>query len=316
MKRIFIDTDIGSDIDDALALLLALHLKDVKILGINTVYGPTDIRAKIAHKIISTAKRTIPVAAGESEPIFSPLPVWVAGTEGVGILTETEAKAPLGDFNISNDPVKLLTSQVLAHSGEVILLALGALTNVAKALKEEPQLIGALSEIVFMGGGLTYPDRIEFPLTLHKDEIYHAHPSHNIRCDVIAARQVLQSGIPMRIVTNDATTRLWLEGSGIELFQTTKTPHVQLVGQMLDIWLDYRSNIFHQPIHGTCPHDPFTLAVAVGRVEYESVRGVLTVQDDSSTDFHIDDNSPVELIIAGKEEKFLSWLSERLHIPE
>ncbi|MFX1253481.1 MAG: nucleoside hydrolase, partial [Promethearchaeota archaeon] len=275
MKRIFIDTDIGSDIDDALALLLALHLADVEILGINTVYGPTELRAKIAHKVVSAAGQNIPIAAGESEPRYSPIPVWVAGTEGVGVLTENETKAPLANFGISTDPVKLLTTQALTYPGEVTLVALGALTNVARALEEEPQLVSALREIVFMGAGLTYPKPIEFPMTLDKNEIYHAGPSHNIRCDVIAARQVLASSIPKRIVTNDATTRLWLEGSGIERFRTANAPHIQLVGQMLDIWLEYRSNIFHQPIRGTCPHDPFTLAVAVDRVQYESVRGVL-----------------------------------------
>ncbi|MFX0062074.1 MAG: nucleoside hydrolase [Candidatus Hermodarchaeota archaeon] len=316
MKRIFIDTDIGSDIDDALALLLALHLADVEILGINTVYGPTELRAKICHKLISAAGRTIPIAAGESEPRYSPIPVWVAGTEGVGVLTENEAKAPLDNFGISTDPVKLLTTQALTYPGEVTLVALGALTNIARALEEEPQLATALREIVFMGAGLTYPNPIEFPITLNKDEIYHAGPSHNIRCDVIAARQVLESSTPKRIVTNDATTRLWLEGPGIERFHTARAPHIQLVGQMLDIWLEYRSNVFQQPIQGTCPHDPFTLAVAVDRVQYESVRGILTVQEDSSTNFHTEENSPVELVLAEKGKKFLPWLSERLHVSE
>lgn len=314
MKRIFIDTDIGSDIDDALALLLALHLDDVEILGITTVYGPTDIRAKIVHKIVSAAGMDIPVAAGEGEPMGSLMPVWVAGTEGQGVLTEDEMDAPLDDLGIDTEATSLLSSQVLNHSGEVTLVALGALTNVARALVKEPLLLKSLHELVFMGGGLTYPKNP--PTTLKEGEYYRAKHTHNVLCDMIAAREVLRSGIPMRLVTNDATCSCWLEGPGIDCFREAKTPPIQIVGRMLDIWLAYRSNLFGEPITGTCPHDALTLAAAVGRVQHKSARGDLTIDIDASTEFHLNDDSFLELIIAVDEEKFLPWLSERLHVHE
>ncbi len=315
MKRVLIDTDIGSDIDDALALLLAIHLKDVEILGITTVYGPTELRAKIARKIVAAAGLNTPVAAGASEPMLSLMPVWTAGTEGEGILTKDEIEAPLDMFNVIDDATSLIMDQVMTHPKEVTLVALGALTNVAKALESSPHLIDDLKEIVFMGGGLTYPQSL--PPTLFSGQSYRARHSHNILCDMAAASRVLQSGVPMRVVTNDATCRYWLEGHAIDRFRQTKVPHVRLVGRMLDVWLRYRSALFSEPIAGTCPHDCFAMAVAVNRVPYKSASGVLNVEpDDASTEFLLKKESHLEIVFAEDGDAFLPWLGERLHTPD
>jgi len=315
MKHIIIDTDIGSDIDDALALLLATQIRDIDILGITAVYGPTDLRAKIARKLMSAAGLNTPIAAGASEPMLSPMPIWTAGTEGEGILTKDEIETPLGKLNISSDATGLIVSRARAHPKEVTLVALGALTNVAKALAAEPRLVDNLKEVVFTGGGLTYPQGV--PATLLSGQSYHARHSHNVLCDIIAARRVFQSGVRMRIVTNDATCRYWLEGRVIERFHQAKVPHVRLVGTMLDIWLRYRSALFGEPVKGTCPHDCLTMAVAVNRVLYKSARGVLSVDyDDGSTEFKLQDESPLELVFAEDGDSFLPWLGDRLHTHE
>lgn len=315
MKRLIIDTDIGSDIDDALALLLALNLKDLDILGISTVYGPVDIRAKITHKIISASNRKIPVAAGCSEPIKSLMPIWVAGTEGEGVLSEEELNAPLSSLGIKDEAVEEIITWVMSHSGEVTIVALGALTNVAHAIEREPELVKALKEIVFMGGGLTYPSLP--PDNLVKGEVYRSRHSHNILCDMAAAKQVLNSGVPMRIVSNDATCQFWMEGAGIDRFQGSTFPPAKIVGQMLDVWLEYRTNLFNRPINGTCPHDAFTLAVALDRIHYSSYKGTLDVDfDDAGSLFQIDNESKIELVVSELGGQFLPWLAQYLHEPE
>ena len=165
-----------------------------------------------------------------------------------------------------------------------------------------------------MGGGLIYPRPV--PNHLVEGVIYRSRHSHNILCDIAAAQQVLDSGLPMRIVTNDATCQLWLEGVGIEHYQTSTHPHTKLVGQMLDVWLRYRTEIFNQPIKGTCPHDAFTLAAALNRVQYLGYRGVLEVDyDDASTTFKLSVNSSIELIISEAGNQFIPWLTKHLHEP-
>lgn len=315
MKHIIIDTDIGSDIDDALALLLAFHMRDVEILGITTVYGPTDLRAKIAYKITQAANLDIPVAAGRSEPLYSLMPVWLAGTEGEGVLNDDEKVASLESFGIDTDASNFIIEAILENPDQITLVALGALTNIALAFEKEPLIRDVLQEVVFMGSGLTYP--LQLPSTISEDEVYRARHSHNILCDMKAAKQVIDSGVPMRIVTNDLTSQYWLEGEVIERFNEAKTFHVALVGKMLDVWLKYRSEMFGLPIVGTCPHDPLTVAVALDRVQYQGVSGDLTIDfDDAGTEFTLNSESPIELVIREEGSSFMDWLSKHLHEPE
>ena len=73
--KVLIDTDIGDDIDDALALALALNSPELDIVGITTVYGKTDARARLAAKILEMYGRDdIPVAMGSSKPLVNPEP--------------------------------------------------------------------------------------------------------------------------------------------------------------------------------------------------------------------------------------------------
>jgi purine nucleosidase len=102
-RLILVDTDIGSDIDDALALLLLLHLEDVALLGITTVYGNVALRAKIARRILEAAGQAVPVVVGTGVPMSSPLPVWHMGVEGVGLLNDDEAQAPSSNSCLGED---------------------------------------------------------------------------------------------------------------------------------------------------------------------------------------------------------------------
>ena len=69
MHTIILDTDIGSDVDDALALATVLGSESVNLLGITTVYGDTKLRARIAHHLCHIANKSIPVFAGVETPL-------------------------------------------------------------------------------------------------------------------------------------------------------------------------------------------------------------------------------------------------------
>ena len=261
--KILLDTDIGSDIDDALALLLLLHLPDVEIVGVTTVYGDVDIRAKVAKKILDARGVDVPVVAGAAEPLLSPMPVWHAGTEGVGVLSTTETGASLKDFGIASGADDFIVDTMRAQPNEIVLVCLGALTNLAKAIDKCPSISQDAKKVFFMGGGVTYP--VPLPDSLEAGTRYRAKPSHNVRCDVRAAQIVFQSDLAINVLTNDVTTQLWWDGPAVqELMQATQPPEANLVGTLLKVWLDYRSQIFRQEVTGTCPHDPLTVAEAAG----------------------------------------------------
>lgn len=84
-NRIIMDTDIGSDIDDALALALAMRSKELVIEGITTVYGDVALRAKLAKKLLQLGGREdVKVFAGINQPLLHNRDIWMAGHEGEG----------------------------------------------------------------------------------------------------------------------------------------------------------------------------------------------------------------------------------------
>ena len=309
--KILLDTDIGSDIDDALALLLLLHLPDVDIVGVTTVYGNVDVRAKVAKKILDASGMEVPVVAGAAEPLLSTVRVWHAGTEGVGVLNTTEMETSLEDFGIGSGADDFIVDTVRAQPNEIVLVCLGALTNLAKAIQKCPSICQNVKEVFFMGGGVTYSSPL--PESLEAGKEYRAEPSHNVRCDMRAAEIVFESDLAINVLTNDVTTQLWWDGPAVqELIQATHPPEANLVGTLLKVWLNYRSHIFSQKVTGTCPHDPITVAEAAGETFVTYSHGVMTVEPDASTVFVPAPGGRHRLGVTVDAERFLRWMSPRL----
>lgn len=311
-RLIIMDTDIGSDIDDALALLLLLHLPEIELLGITTVYGQVELRAKIARRILQAAKVNVPVVAGMGTPISSPMPIWHTDLEGYGILTDSDRAKSLKDFDIAVGAPGFLIDCVMRYPGRVVILAIGALTNLARALEIEPKVAQTVASVVFMGAGITYP--MKAPDQLATNTEYLAHPSHNVRCDVAAAQQVFESELPIRVLTNDVTTSVWWDGESVQQVCEAAAPaETAAVGRLLRVWLTYRSEIFRKPITGTCPHDPLTAAEAAmpGRfVQY--AEGVVWVNADGSTTFAPEKGGRHHVGWQVDSRAFLAWMPGRL----
>src|SRR5579859_6623000 len=115
---ILLDTDIGTDIDDAFAVALILRSPELDLLGVTTVSGDTQARARLAAKMLWEAgRRAVPVAAGEPG---KPLPIdqcrWAAGFASPQLLRQTA--------------VDFLKKQFDKRPGEITLVAIGPLTNI------------------------------------------------------------------------------------------------------------------------------------------------------------------------------------------
>jgi inosine-uridine nucleoside N-ribohydrolase len=309
--KILVDTDIGSDIDDALALLLLLHLPDVEIVGVTTVYGNVDIRAKVAKKILDARGVEVPVIAGAAEPLLSTSPIWHSGTEGVGVLNTTETETSMDALGIESGADDFIVDTIRAQPSEIVLVCLGALTNLAKAIEKYPSICQDVKGVFFMGGGVTY--RSPLPASLEAGTRYRAEPSHNVRCDVRAAQIVFQSDLAINVLTNDVTTQLWWDGPPVQkLMQASHPPEANLVGTLLKVWLNYRSLIFRQEVTGTCPHDPLTAAEAAGETFVTYSRGLMTVEPDATTVFVPCPDGRHRLGVTVDAKRFLSWMSPRL----
>jgi len=146
-EKIILDTDIGSDIDDSLALAYLLNQPSCELLGITTVSGKADLRAQMVSTVCRNAGRgDIPIHVGCHQGIFEPI-----RQKGAG---QTKA---LGDWDrqINFPPVtavEFMRQTIRANPGEITLLAIGPMTNVALLFATDPDLPAMLKQLVLMCG--------------------------------------------------------------------------------------------------------------------------------------------------------------------
>ena len=196
MKIIF-DTDIGWMNDDALAALFALNAPWIDVLGVTTVMGNHDLSYSTAaalRLLELTGRADIPVCAGFDRPLLHERSAYADGVWGEWATFPETITLPEGLPAAKADPrhaVDFIIETVTAHPGEVTLVGLGPLTNIAIALRKAPQIRPLIREIVIMGGGLS----------LFPDGWGNSTPTaeFNFWVDPEAARMVLRSGLPIRL---------------------------------------------------------------------------------------------------------------------
>lgn len=181
-----LDTDIGDDIDDAFALALVLRSPEIKLLGITTAFGETELRARLVDRYLEAAGRTdIPVAAGRS-------------TAHPNVFTQ-RAYAEREPSRKHGDAVDFLLGQIKAHPGEITLIAIGPLVNVEDAVKRDAATFRKLKRVVLMGGSVyrgydTATSKQTAP-----------QPEWNIARDPDGAKALLASGVPVFMMPLDST---------------------------------------------------------------------------------------------------------------
>ena len=160
--KILIDTDIGTDLDDGIALLYAARLENAEILGITTNYGPAHLRAAIVQKFVETQRRVhpdypeIPVVPGIRTQLGTHRDIFLHGNEGLGFFTRDQIDAldPPGTWGeVTYEAPDFIAKTVAAHPGEVVIVSIGIPTNIAMAVKRHPEMVDAVKEIVMMGMG-------------------------------------------------------------------------------------------------------------------------------------------------------------------
>ncbi|HEY6540320.1 MAG TPA: nucleoside hydrolase [Ktedonobacteraceae bacterium] len=231
---VLLDTDIGDDIDDALALALTLNSQEIDLIGVTTVFGDTRLRARLAKHVLHVFKRDdIPVAAGISAPMLARHRP--SGVAQAAILASDEEQS------ISNrSGPELIIEKALAHPGRLTLLCIGPLTNVAIALLKEARLFMAIRSIIMMGGTSNIP-----------------FPEWNVRSDARAAQIVLSAGIPITLLGWNITTRCQMRAEDIERLRDKNTPQTRLLSDLIVIWQQHRPR-WHPPFPFL--HDPLTIA--------------------------------------------------------
>lgn len=218
MKKVLIDTDPG--MDDALAIILAAKSPEVEVLGISSVAGnyPIEVTTANALKTLGLIGKTaIPVARGMGKPLARPLAKdpFSHGSDG---MAETHLPAPTAKPAAVHG-VDQIIEVVRANPGEVTIITLGPLTNLAMAFMKEPSIIPLVKEIVSIAGSFG----------LNKYAFANAtgdtpQSEWNVYVDPEAAKLVFESGVPMRAVGIDVATHFDINFSEDELAMLKSSP--------------------------------------------------------------------------------------------
>ena len=241
--RVILDTDIGTDVDDVLALALLLCSPELELVGVTCVYADVLLRARMVLRLLGLAGHPdVPVMAGVGRPLLGLAPVYWAGHEGEGLLEP-------GDDALAPSPehaVDFLVRSVMDSPGEVHLVAVGPLTNVALAFLREPKLAQSLAHLTIMGGAARAAGRLDLPLA-----------EHNIRCDPEAAHIVLSAGAPVTLVPLDVTTRVRIDAAGVARIRSGGTPLHEAVARQVELYPKFKARGW------THLHDPLAAATLV-----------------------------------------------------
>jgi purine nucleosidase len=228
---ILLDTDIGGDVDDAFAVALILGSPELDLLGVTTVSGDTQARARLAAKMLWEAGlRKIPVAAGDPGKLSKdPQTRWAEGFKSAQLLRQ---KA-----------VDFLKEQFDKRPGEITLVAIGPLTNVAELLKKYPAVSHKIKRIVLMGGGIAHG----------YGENPKAVPEYNIYADAPAAQSVFSSSVPILMAPLDVTAMLQLSPADMHRIFTQLNPTTNALTLLYHLWGNTTPTLF----------DPMAVALVI-----------------------------------------------------
>jgi uridine nucleosidase len=265
--RIIIDTDPG--IDDAMAIFFALNSPEIELVGLTTTFGNghTDLTTINALRLLEIAGRSdIPVAQGASQPIASAFeePGWVVhGEDAQGNL-----HLPLPTSHaIQQSAPEFIVEQVMNAPGEITLVPIGPLTNIARALQLEPRIAEAVREVVIMGGNALCPGNIT---PAAEANIFH---------DVEAADMVFGAAWPVTMVGLDVTHKTILTAQQLARLDGSSKATTRHLSQIIPFYLNFTREV--NKLDGIFLHDPTTLAYLIAPDAFQTRKSFIRVESES-----------------------------------
>ncbi len=246
MRSVIIDTDPGAD--DALALMMAINSPDLLVEGLTTVGGNATLSETTDNALrliehLDGKQSVLPIAVGADRPMRGSFThaYHVHGSEGLGVRLPEPTLKPH-----RLNAVEFIQDRVSRSSGQLTIIAIGPLTNVAAALDNRPDIVGAVTEIVVMGGAVGVPGN-KTP-----------YAEFNIHEDPWAANAVFASGVPVTLVGLDVTHQTFMHRrDGPRWFEGT-SGSAQLGNRILAD--RFRELEDAQEFH---LHDPLAVATAI-----------------------------------------------------
>jgi purine nucleosidase len=243
-RRVIIDTDPGTD--DALAILLALNSPEIRVEAVTVVHGNTTANQGLANalQLVSLAgRREIPVAGGALRPLAQK-PMTAELFHGQNGLLDIRLAEPQvkADARVGPD---LMIELIRKHPGEITLVALGPLTNLAQAVTKAPEIVPLVKEVVIMGGSLSGGNAT-------------GAAEANIYGDPEAAQAVFAAGWPLTMVGLEVANRTRFTRQ--HLARLAKTH-----GAQNDVAVQILEKLTKLDEGGATMYDPLAMGVAIDR---------------------------------------------------
>jgi purine nucleosidase len=246
------DTDIGSDIDDAVALAYLLREPRCELLGITTVTGEPIERARLADAVCRAAGRTeIPIHAGVDEPFLIPLKQTAAPQKAV--LERWPHRREFEPYTA----VSFLQQTIRSRPGEITLLAVGPFTNIGALFALDPEIPSLLKRLVVMGGVFT--TAIPRAPRCEWNVIGDPHAAARMFRAHVAEVHAFGLDVTLRCTMPAEECRNRFQGGALDV-----------VREMAEVWFGHRPDIvFHDPLAAVGTFHPDICRYQEGRIEVE-----------------------------------------------
>lgn len=285
-RPVLLDTDIGSDVDDAIALVLLLALSsELDLVAVTTVSGDTALRARIASRLLAAAGAgEVEVCAGESLPI--------AGGRFVHFGHEAECVFEGPDAHLLEESAPERIVRAARETEGLELVAIGPLSNLARALALDPELPRRVSGLTLMGGHVREV-RIG-------DHVCAPGIDYNLCSDPAASVRVLGAGFDTTLVTADVTLSTWITEAEVAEIEAAGELG-GILAEQIRTWTPVKRSLFEN-LGGTMAsdnaaflHDPLTVwALAEpGCAHFETLRIVPTIENGTFRTFEVDPSTGI-----------------------
>ncbi|TDO98799.1 nucleoside hydrolase [Marinomonas balearica] len=261
-RKIIIDTDPG--IDDAMAIFFAFQAQELDVLGLTTVFGnvPVTLATENALRLAEIAGVDVPVAEGVAVPSViapRPHPDFVHGTDGFGNINWPSPKGKA----IEQSAAEFIVEQVRQFPGEVTIVALAPLGNLAKALELDPEIANLVDEVVLMGGAA------------HEFGNVSPVAEANIINDPHAADKVFTAPWQVTMIGLDVTHQVVLGNAILGRIKEEKPDQGGFLYDCAQHYIKFYSDRF--PIEGCYFHDASTIAYLMDPSIFTVERGPIRV---------------------------------------
>ncbi|MFD2616211.1 nucleoside hydrolase [Terrilactibacillus laevilacticus] len=249
MQKIIMDVDTG--IDDALAIAYATSLPNVELLGVTTTYGmaPVAYSYRNTSKILEYLNTNIPVYKGSEKPLVRTREYSgkIHGSDGLG---ETLGSVDSDTSISSKQAIDFIIEQIYKYKKDLTIIATAPLTNLAKAIVKDPEIVNMIGKVVIMGGAFITPGNVT------------KFAEANIMIDPEAANIVFQSNLPITLVGLDVTRKTLLTNENVEHWRKKGTKLSAFFTEFTRFYLNSYKEL-HPYLKGCALHDPLAVGVAV-----------------------------------------------------